>query len=308
MSKGVCSVIIPTFNRVEKCLRAIESCLKMCSYGYEIEVVVVDDGSTDNTKVKVEAIMDSRVRYYCQKNAGASAARNLGVQMSKGDFLFFLDSDDCFFKTRLKVVSEYHEFICNGGIVFCKIGISHSGSSHSYDQVKPFFGYSGGDLSEYLFYKDGFISTPSIVLSKKSSDCVCWDESLSYGDDSDYMLALYSLERKFKMVDEVLVWVDDSDVVDRLSLKSDPDAVLTWFNNNRGKMSRLAEVSYKSKHLSYHLFSINPFLSIYYLLCGLFFRVYGVTGFLKYFLRALFSARLYKRLVKFVLSVKRIQD
>jgi glycosyltransferase involved in cell wall biosynthesis len=85
------SVIIPTYNRATYISRAIESILSQ-SYR-DFEVIVVDDGSCDNTKQVVQAYGD-RVRYMFQDNAGPGAARNLGIRTSEGMYLAFLDSDD----------------------------------------------------------------------------------------------------------------------------------------------------------------------------------------------------------------------
>lgn len=85
------SVIIPTYNRAHIVGRAIESALHQ-TYGH-LEVIVVDDGSSDGTRALVSA-MGSRVRYFHQANAGVSAARNHGMRQARGEFVAFLDSDD----------------------------------------------------------------------------------------------------------------------------------------------------------------------------------------------------------------------
>ena len=86
------SVIIPTHNRGDRIVRAVDSILIQSFHSYEI--VIVDDGSTDHTAEAVQGIQDPRVRYVAQHNQGAAAARNRGVQFSRGRYLTFLDSDD----------------------------------------------------------------------------------------------------------------------------------------------------------------------------------------------------------------------
>ena len=94
------SIIIPTFNRSKIISNTIESVLKQ---SYEkFEIIVVDDGSTDNTKNKVLEINDKRVKYIFQKNKERSAARNNGIRNSNGNWICFLDSDDEFEKDHLK--------------------------------------------------------------------------------------------------------------------------------------------------------------------------------------------------------------
>ena len=86
------TIVIPSYNRGHIVGRAIESVLNQ-SYS-DFEIIVVDDGSTDNTKEVVCQYMDSRINYFFQENSGVSVARNTGSKLAKGDYLVFLDSDD----------------------------------------------------------------------------------------------------------------------------------------------------------------------------------------------------------------------
>jgi glycosyltransferase involved in cell wall biosynthesis len=91
------SVIIPTLNRSTTIIRAIESILAQTFKNYEI--IVIDDGSTDNTK---ELISSYDLKYVFTENRGVSYARNLGVEMAKGEWIAFLDSDDEWLPTKLE--------------------------------------------------------------------------------------------------------------------------------------------------------------------------------------------------------------
>ena len=88
---GIVSVVIPTYNRAHIVGRAIESALAQ-TYR-EVQVIVADDGSSDDTRAVAEAY-GPRVTYVRQANAGVSAARNLGIRHARGEFIAFLDSDD----------------------------------------------------------------------------------------------------------------------------------------------------------------------------------------------------------------------
>ena len=94
------SVIIPTYNRRLSIEVAIKSVLSQ-SYK-EFELIIIDDGSTDKTKELIEFIDDRRIQYFYQENQGSSVARNLGVEKSEGDFIAFLDSDDCWLEDKLE--------------------------------------------------------------------------------------------------------------------------------------------------------------------------------------------------------------
>ena len=91
MNNPLVSVIIPTYNRAALLREAVESVLKQ-TYG-AIEVVVVDDGSTDDTAAVMQEY-GNRVRYSRRPNGGVNAARNIGIKQAKGQYLALLDSDD----------------------------------------------------------------------------------------------------------------------------------------------------------------------------------------------------------------------
>lgn len=94
------SVIIPTYNRQEFLAQAIDSVLgQTCA---DFELIVVDDGSTDDTARRVDAY-GARVRYIYQENKGPAAARNTGIRAAEGELLAFLDSDDRFAQEKLMV-------------------------------------------------------------------------------------------------------------------------------------------------------------------------------------------------------------
>ncbi len=93
------SVIIPTYNRAQKVIRAISSVL--CQTFSDYEIIVIDDGSTDSTKTAV-AQFDERITYIVNSsNRGVSAARNTGIRRSSAPFVTFLDSDDYWLPKKL---------------------------------------------------------------------------------------------------------------------------------------------------------------------------------------------------------------
>jgi len=86
------SVIIPLFNKEKHIKSTIESVLSQTVS--TLEIIVVDDGSTDNSANIVRAINDDRIKVFSQKNCGVSAARNKGIELAASDFIAFLDADD----------------------------------------------------------------------------------------------------------------------------------------------------------------------------------------------------------------------
>lgn len=93
MLRPAISVVIPTFNRAMLMLQAVDSVFAQSFSDYEL--IVVDDGSTDNTKDVLSAFDGApNFRYHYQPNSGRSTARNQGLTLAQGDFILFLDSDD----------------------------------------------------------------------------------------------------------------------------------------------------------------------------------------------------------------------
>ena len=98
------SVIIPLYNKEDTVKRAIDSVLNQTFQDFEI--IVVDDGSTDQSVKQVEAINDSRLKIISQDNAGVSAARNRGIQEAGYEYLAFLDADDQWLPGFLETISH----------------------------------------------------------------------------------------------------------------------------------------------------------------------------------------------------------
>jgi glycosyltransferase involved in cell wall biosynthesis len=94
------SVIVPTYNRAVKVRPTIESALGQTFT--DLEVIVVDDGSSDDTGRMLREIYSDRIRYYYQTNQGVSAARNKGIEEARGQWIAFLDSDDLWEKDKLE--------------------------------------------------------------------------------------------------------------------------------------------------------------------------------------------------------------
>lgn len=99
------SIVLPTYNRAKFLPGAIKSVLDQEFTDWEL--LIVDDGSTDDTKAVVHNIKDTRIKYIYQNNAERSAARNLGIEQSVGKFITFLDSDDQYASDHL--VTIYNE-------------------------------------------------------------------------------------------------------------------------------------------------------------------------------------------------------
>lgn len=102
------SVVIPLYNKEKHIKKTIKSVLNQ-EFKY-FEIIVVNDGSTDDSLKKVEEIKDSRIIVYSIKNQGVSHARNYGIKKAKSDYICFLDADDFWYKNHL---TEFNELLKN---------------------------------------------------------------------------------------------------------------------------------------------------------------------------------------------------
>lgn len=99
------SIVLPTYNRAHMLPKAIESVLSQTFNDWEL--IIVDDGSTDDTKKIVEGYTDQRIKYIYQDNQERSAARNNGIEHATGEYICFLDSDDYFLPEKLDSVNRF---------------------------------------------------------------------------------------------------------------------------------------------------------------------------------------------------------
>ena len=138
------SVIVPTYNRADLIPYAINSVLGQTMSDWEL--IVVDDGSTDDTAVVVKRYRDDRVRYIRQENAGVSAARNRGVANARGEYLCFLDSDDELLPQKLAQQASYLDAHPSIGLVASgHLVIDRQGQPLA--QVAPWRSYPRLDLA-----------------------------------------------------------------------------------------------------------------------------------------------------------------
>lgn len=126
----VFSVIIPLYNKEHCIVRTIDSVLNQ-TYD-DFEVIVVDDGSTDNSLKIVSTIKDERIKILSKINEGVSIARNYGVEHSKGEYICFLDADDEWETNFLESMSEAIQKFPSYGFFSCPIATRKNGEEKIY--------------------------------------------------------------------------------------------------------------------------------------------------------------------------------
>lgn len=156
------SVIIPTYNRAKLLPRAIQSVLLQTLS--EIEVIIVDDASTDDTKQVVASIPDTRIRYIrMEHNSGACSARNTGVQAARGEWIAFQDSDDEWLPNKL--ATQYAQLLETGAdVVFC--AFEHCAADGERHYIFPHAHVQTGRITyEQLLFEN--LASTQTILGKK---------------------------------------------------------------------------------------------------------------------------------------------
>lgn len=87
------SVIIPAYNKADLTVKTVQSVLSQTYVN--IEIIVVDDGSTDNTREKL-SVYATKIKYFYKNNGGACSARNAGIRLANGRYIAFIDCDDLY--------------------------------------------------------------------------------------------------------------------------------------------------------------------------------------------------------------------
>lgn len=204
------SVVIPAFNCAQYIQKTIESIL-LQTYK-NIEVIIVDDGSTDNTRKQlVELISSQRIKYFFQDNKGPAAARNTGIAQSSGEYVAFLDADDLWALDKLEkslgfLIKYKFDWICTamikmdqGGNKIIKKIPEDSGIFNS--QTKEIKQLQNG----LFFFSSVPVHTPTIMAKKKCFEIAgVFDESFLIGEDTDLWLRFEEANLRGGYLDEPL--------------------------------------------------------------------------------------------------------
>ncbi len=183
------SVIVPCFNQAAFLGQAIESVLSQ-TYA-DLQLIVVDDGSTDQTRDVAASFSDPRLLFIHQDNRGLGAARNRGYQASSGQYVTFLDSDDYFSPHKVQRQVEVLENEAEIGFVFCDIQhVDAQGAPLNDYTVKSAFRPFSKDLLSLLL-AGGFMPPHAVMIRRSVLDEVgLFDESPELSGNEDYDLWL----------------------------------------------------------------------------------------------------------------------
>ena len=229
------SVVIPAFNCAPYIAAAVESVLGQ--YHQDLDIIVVDDGSTDGTSQALEQYRD-RLQLLRQMNAGAAAARNHGLSAAKGELVAFLDADDWWDPSRLSAQLAALQAFPGGGLVFSDFAVADANGTRilergirwKYGVVRDAHAAAWADIfseSRRVIWRDGegrerlatayqghvgrwlfrgnMINTCSVLLHREVIEQVGgFDQTLETEEDYDYWLRV-TQHRPLVYVDEPLL-------------------------------------------------------------------------------------------------------
>lgn len=217
-SETLVSVVVPTFNRAKQTIAAIESVLAQ-TYP-NIEIVVVDDGSTDGSNLEIQRYIEQRigeghqVSMACQANQGASVARNTGISKARGEYIAFLDSDDCWVAEKLEYqLQALERFKDECGVCFTDARLvnnsgldisSFQAHRRNYQQVMGIDRQASRSLAESF---SGFWVSSLLVRADIARQIGGFSPDVSFVEDRDFHFRL-SLVTGIAYVNKQLIRTD----------------------------------------------------------------------------------------------------
>ena len=189
------SVIIPAYNYAHYLPFTIDSVVEQTLSDWEC--LIIDDGSTDNTKDVAEkyTVADRRIKYFYKANGGLSSARNYGLQMAKGKYVIFLDADDMLEKNNLKHLSDFLENQNGNNAVFGKFIKFYDDGTSEYPWYQEYNYREGLQTDFHSRFVEKNSLPPCAPLSPLSiikEHNLTFDESLTSYEDWDFWLKLSS--------------------------------------------------------------------------------------------------------------------
>jgi glycosyltransferase involved in cell wall biosynthesis len=182
------SVIICTYNRANLIARALDSLVSQDFKNFE--VIIIDDGSNDDTNSVIKTYLDKLIiKYKYQKNQGLSYARNEGINLSIGKFITFLDSDDKYHCNHL--MSRFN-ILSKGDIDFIHGGVEIIGNQYVPDL---------NDVSKLIHIKDCIIGG-TFFFKKLQAQEVGLFSNIKYADDNDFYNKITSITDKIVNVEQ----------------------------------------------------------------------------------------------------------
>lgn len=204
------SILICCYNSekfIDKTLSSI-----ICQKYKNFEIIIVDDGSKDNTKNIInDKLKDYNFIYYYQKNKGLAAARNVGIQLSNSNYIFILDHDDVMSSNRIEKQLIEINNNRNFALYFGDIYVDYDQKITKYDYLKNKYNFDirklDFNINKKQLLKYGcFIASSSVVFNKKLISDYLYEGKFSYVSDFDFFMSIINKFNIYKSNNIYGIW------------------------------------------------------------------------------------------------------
>lgn len=286
MKKPIVSIIIPTYNRAQLIKETVDSILAQTYKKWEC--IIVDDGSTDNTKdVLFEHYNDdTRIQFYSRpehKPKGANACRNYGLELSNGEFVLFYDSDDVMLEEKIQIHIDLFKSIES---LDATVTNSYYYNFKTKKKIKPWREKltSKALITEFILQKTGW-QTGDILWKKEALYNLEFNEILQSSQDWEFHIKALCLDKKLEFKDVCMSYIRHTpkSIKNSFSLKKNQSDFISRknvVNLTKRKNVLNSEGAYKILKEFYSFFEIFLFQGAYKYAFNTFFEIVKLTLFL----------------------------
>lgn len=240
------TVVIPTYNRAGFIADTLRSVLAQTFAAFEI--VVIDDGSKDNTATVVQQFTDARLHYHAKENGERGLARNYGLARAQGEYVLFLDSDDVLHPTHLATLHAGIQEQNQPNFIATKFDFNRNGQRTSSDLAPLPAGRYGLD-----FFLQGNALACNICARRQNPGLKLFEEDRSFAAVEDWMFMLENTQADtVYLLDAVTLTMNDHDA---RSMRADNQGLIRrWLRLMQWVSTRLSLTAMQSQQLQGHIY------------------------------------------------------
>ena len=208
------SVLIPLYNKEKFIKNTLQSILNQTFSDFEI--IIVNDGSTDESEQIVLQFEDSRIRYYTQKNEGAASARNFGIDKANANYIAFIDADDLWYDNHLETLKSVIEEFPDAGIYASRYELVYKNKSTSVSVFNCLNAQYKGYVKDYFYSTQNnslSLTLVTVIPKEVFVEIGNFNSSISSGQDIDMWARIalkYPVVIGNKITASYLHYIDDS--------------------------------------------------------------------------------------------------
>lgn len=252
MNSPLFSIVIPTYNRAHLIVNTLQSILQQRYKNFE--VIIVDDGSTDDTELVLLPFLNENIKYYKKANAERAAARNFGTLKAKGDYINWFDSDDLMLPNHLEEAAKLIKQHNQPEVVALSFTIASESLKIIRQIILPF-----SSCNNYL-YKENILACNPVVVRKDIALLFPFNENKMLSASEDYELWL-RLASKFTIftsttITSILIDHNERSVNTFNSSKKIIERFETFLNSSLSERAVIAFLRSKKKNFTARIYSM----------------------------------------------------